>query len=202
MSAKCLAVMIVLVGFAASGWAQINDVSVTVGRTFISTQTVPSTNLPLHFGDNATVAFNYGRFILRRHIFGLTAELPVAIVPHTGLNYYLGTVPKNFGSFFIAPSARLNIFAGESVSPWVSLGGGYGHFSPNSTLLYGGPNPGSSTNTGVLQFGAGLDVWIWSRWGARMEARDFYSGIPDYNVDTGRSRQHNYYVGVGVIHRF
>jgi hypothetical protein len=69
-------------------------------------------------------------------------------------------------------------------------------------LLYGGPNPGSSTNTGVLQFGVGLDVWIWSRWGARMEARDFYSGIPDYNVDTGRSRQHNYYVGVGVIHRF
>jgi len=37
---------------------------------------------------------------------------------------------------------------------------------------------------------------------ARLEARDFYSGIPDYDVDTGRSRQHNYYVGVGVIYRF
>jgi hypothetical protein len=54
----------------------------------------------------------------------------------------------------------------------------------------------------VLQFGVGMDVWIFPKWGARLEARDFYSGIPDYDVDTGRSRQHNYYVGVGVIHRF
>jgi len=38
--------------------------------------------------------------------------------------------------------------------------------------------------------------------GGRFEARDFYSGTPALNVDTGRSRQHNYYVGVGVIHRF
>jgi hypothetical protein len=35
-----------------------------------------------------------------------------------------------------------------------------------------------------------------------MEARDFYSGVPDLNVNTGRSRQHNYYVAVGVVRRF
>ena len=50
--------------------------------------------------------------------------------------------------------------------------------------------------------GIGLDVWPWERWGARVEARDFYSGVPDLNVETNRSRQHNFYVGVGVIHRF
>jgi len=38
--------------------------------------------------------------------------------------------------------------------------------------------------------------------GARFEARDFYSGAPNLDVDTGRSRQRNYYVGVGVAHRF
>jgi hypothetical protein len=54
----------------------------------------------------------------------------------------------------------------------------------------------------VVQFGAGLDVWVWHSWGARLEARDFYSGAPALNVDTGRSRQHNYYVGLGVVHRF
>jgi hypothetical protein len=47
MAAKRLAVLIVLVVFAASGWAQVNEVSATVGRTFVSTQTVPSTNLPI-----------------------------------------------------------------------------------------------------------------------------------------------------------
>jgi hypothetical protein len=54
----------------------------------------------------------------------------------------------------------------------------------------------------VVQFGAGLDVWFWHVWGARFEARDFYSGDPDLNVVTNNSRQHNYYVGVGVMHRF
>jgi hypothetical protein len=115
MSAKCLAVLVALVAFAVSGWAQVNDVSVTVGRTFISTQTVQGTNLPLHFGSEEAVAFNYGRFLMRRHIFGLTAELPVAIVPTTDLTYHLGGVPTDIGSLFITPSARVNIFAGENV---------------------------------------------------------------------------------------
>jgi len=36
----------------------------------------------------------------------------------------------------------------------------------------------------------------------RLEARDYYSGVPDLNVTTVRSRQHNIYVGGGVIRRF
>jgi hypothetical protein len=54
----------------------------------------------------------------------------------------------------------------------------------------------------VFSFGAGLDVWPFKRWGFRVEARDFYSGTPNLNVDVGRSRQHNYYVGGGAILRF
>jgi len=97
----------------------------------------------------------------------------------------------------------LNFFSGDSVTPWVSVGGGYGHFRESSNRIFYGPNPGETgTNTGVIQFGAGLDVWFWHSWGARFEARDFYSGLPDYTVDTSTSRQHNYYVGVGVMHRF
>jgi hypothetical protein len=203
MAAKRLAVLFVLVVFAASGWAQVNEVSATVGRTFVSTQTVPSTNLPIHFGNEESFAFNYSRLLKSWGILGLSGELPVAIYPSMDLNYNLGLVPKDIGAVFVTPSARLNIFSGQSVTPWVSVGGGYGHFRAASTLSFSGANPGStSTNTGVVQFGIGLDVWVWSRWGARVEARDFYSGIPDYNVSTGRSRQHNYYVGVGVAHRF
>jgi hypothetical protein len=203
MAAKRLAVLIVLVVFAASGWAQVNEVSATVGRTFVSTQTVPSTNLPIHFGNEESFAFNYSRLLKSWGIVGLSGELPVAIYPSMDLNYNLGLVPKDIGAVFVTPSARLNIFSGQSVTPWVSVGGGYGHFRASSTLSFNGVNTGStSTNTGVVQFGIGLDVWVWSRWGARVEARDFYSGIPDYNVSTGRSRQHNYYVGVGVAHRF
>ena len=211
MSAKRLAVLVVpvlvLVSSAlaqdSSNLAEVNELSLTAGRTFVSTQTVPSTGLPIHFGNEETVAFNYGRLLKSHKIFGLYAELPVAMYFRMDLNYHLGTTPKDVGALFATPSVRLNFFSGQGVTPWVSVGGGYGRFREAPLTLYEKPNLGpTGTNTGVVQFGAGLDAWLWHRWGARFEARDFYSGVPDLNVDTGRSRQHNYYVGVGVAHRF
>jgi len=211
MSAKRLAVLVVpvlvLVYSAlaqdSSNLAEVNELSLTAGRTFVSTQTVPSTGLPIHFGNEETVAFNYGRLLKSHKIFGLYAELPVAMYFRMDLNYHLGTTPEDIGALFATPSVRLNFFSGQGVTPWVSVGGGYGRFREAPLTLYEKPNLGpTGTNTGVVQFGAGLDVWVWHRWGARFEARDFYSGAPDLNVDTGRSRQHNYYVGVGVAHRF
>ncbi|HKM86517.1 MAG TPA: hypothetical protein VJW96_09945 [Terriglobales bacterium] len=119
------------------------------------------------------------------------------------LNTPENLIPKDIGALFVTPSLRLNFFSGESVTPWASVGGGYGRFLQSSDLNFYGANPGpSGTNTGVVQFGTGLDVWVWHRWGFRAEARDFYSGAPDLNVDTGRNRQHNYYVGAGIAYRF
>jgi hypothetical protein len=203
MLAKRLAVLVVpVLVLVSSALAQINEVSITAGRTFVSTQTVTTTGLPVHFGNEESVAFNYARFLKSFKVFGLYAELPVAIYPRMDVNYHLGTTPKDIGALFVTPSVRMNIFSGESVTPWVSVGGGYGRFREAPVTLYENPNASSGSNTGVVQFGAGLDVWFWHTWGGRFEARDFYSGAPALNVDTGRSRQHNYYVGVGVIHRF
>lgn len=204
MSAKGLAFLIAPVLFLVSGaLAQSNELSVTAGRTFVSTQTVPSTDLPLHFGNPVSIGFNYGHLLAIRKIFGFYAELPVAIVPKMNLNYFNDQIPKDMGALFVTPSLRMNIFAGDRVTPWVSVGGGYGRFWESSSLNYYGANPGpTGTNTGVVQFGTGLDVWVWRHWGARLEARDYYSGVPNLNVDTGRSRQHNYYVGLGVGYRF
>ncbi len=209
MSAKRLLGMVVAAVFlASSALAQINDVSVTAGRTFVSTQTIQNppagdVNPSIHFGNEETVAFNYGRRLTERRIFGISAELPVAIYFRMDLNTGANQIPKDIGALFITPSVRVNIFNGESVTPWVSAGGGYGRFREAPVLNFFGANPGpTGSNTGVIQFGAGLDVWVWPRWGARLEARDFYSGEPALNVDTGRSRQHNYYVGIGIAHRF
>lgn len=208
MSAKRLLGMVgPVVLLASSAWAQANDVSVTVGRTFVSTQTVLNSGLsfnpPLHFGNAPTFAANYGRLLKTVKIFGIHAELPVAIYPRMDLNTAKYGIPNDIGALFITPSARMNIFAGDSVSPWVSVGGGYGRFREAPRDEFYGPNLGPhGTNTGVVQFGAGLDVWFWRHWGFRGEARDFYSGEPALNLDTGRSRMHNYYVGAGIVHRF
>lgn len=208
MPARRFAVLFVpVLFFVCSAVAQVNELSITAGRTFVSTQTIqdaaPGTDNHIHFGNEETIAFNYGRLLKTAKIFGISAELPVAIVPRMDLHSMGGQTPKDIGALFVTPSVRVNIFSGDSVSPWVSVGGGYGRFRESSVLTFDLPNPGpTGTNTGVMQFGAGLDTWFWNSWGARVEARDFYSGVPAYNVPTGRSRQHNYYVGVGVVHRF
>jgi hypothetical protein len=83
------------------------------------------------------------------------------------------------------------------------VGGGLGYFKENSTLEFGGPNPGKTgTTSGVLQLGAGLDVKLYDRLRVRGEVRDFYSGVPQLNVDIGKSRQHNFLVGGGVVYPF
>ena len=209
MSAKRLAVLVgpVLV-LVSSALAQVNELSITAGRTFVSTQTIQNppqgdVNPNIHFGNEESVAFNYGRLLMSHKILGLYAELPVAIYFRMDLNTGANQIPKDIGALFATPSVRLNIFSGDSVTPWISAGGGYGRFREAPGLNFYGPNPGpTGTNTGVVQFGAGLDVWVWHRWGARFEARDFYSGKPALDVDTSNSRQHNYYVGIGVAHRF
>ena len=210
MSAKRLAVLVVpVLVLVSSALAQVNELSITVGRAFVSTQTIVNDPYPndfdphIHFGNEEMVEFNYGRLLMTRKILGLYGEVPVAIYPRMDLHTDQNQIPKDIGALFVTPSVRLNIFSGDSVTPWVSVGGGYGRFREAPERNFYGPNPGQTgTNTGVVQFGAGLDVWPWHSWGGRIEARDFYSGTPDLNVDTGRSRQHNYYVGIGVVRRF
>jgi hypothetical protein len=212
MSARGLAVLVIFVSVsvcsamaqsASKSW-MVNQVSVTGGRFFVSTQSIAGeADGRIHFGNPGSIAFNYSRLLTTFNIFGLYAELPVAIYPRMDLNTYSNQIPKDIGALFVTPSVRLDMFTNDSVNPWISVGGGYGRFREAPELNYYGPNPGATgTNTGVVQFGAGLDVWVWHRWGARLEARDFYSGLPDYNVNTDVSRQHNYYVGAGIMHRF
>ena len=77
MSAKRLAVLVVPVLFlVASALAQVNEFSITAGRTFFSTQTVSITGLPVHFGNEETVEFNYGRRSKPIRFSGCTRKCP------------------------------------------------------------------------------------------------------------------------------
>jgi hypothetical protein len=106
-------------------------------------------------------------------------------------------------SYFLTPAARLNIFSDTAISPWVGFGGGFGRFSESFTQVSGIPNTGKmGTTTGVLHGGLGLDVKVFHRVSLRGEARDFWSGVPQLNVDTGKSRQHNIFVAGGIVWHF
>jgi len=203
---RLAALLFCVVLFGSSLYAQNSEFSGTIGRTFVSTQTIPGAtffNHDIHFGDGISFALNYGYKWKQWGEIGLTAELPIVVAPDTDLNTGKNIIPASYKAFFVTPSLRVNFFQAESVTPWVSAGGGYARFKMSGHEIYFGPNPGATnTNTGAIQFGAGLDVWPWQRLGFRLEARDFWSGHPDLGVDTGRSMQHNYYVGGGVLLRF
>jgi hypothetical protein len=201
-----LAMLILVAHAAGQQRSEKNEVAVIIGRTFIDGQKVPNTSFfdnTVNFGEGITLEGSYGRHLKGGDFASLTFEVPVAYDFQEQLNFGINTIPKSYKSLFVTPSIRANIFAGNAVSPWVSFGGGFGHFSESSDLVFGGPNPGKTgTTTGVFQIGIGADVRFWKNFSARGEWRDYSSGVPQLNVNTGNSRQSNFFVGGGIVWHF
>lgn len=189
-----------------SASAQRNELTGIIGRTFVSDQGVNgfvTTDNKLTFGHGLSLEANYGRRLIDLGIVGLTFEVPFVVNFNENVQFNLNVVPKDYRSFFVTPALRANLFPGAGLSPWVSVGGGMGYFKESSTLEFGGPNPGNTgTTSGVFQFGGGLDVHLLRNLSVRGEVRDFFSGVPQLNVDTGKTRQHNFLVGGGVVWHF
>ena len=200
------AVFAMVATMATEAAAQSNEIGGIIGRTFISDQGVIGTSLPdsnIHFGHGLTFEANYSRRLLNAGIFGVTFEIPVVIDPSQKLHFSGLDAPKSFTSYFVTPSARASLFPGGSFSPWLSVGGGVGHFAMDSRLESGQPNPNKSgTTTGAIQFGLGLDVKIIHSVYLRGEAREFRSGEPQLNVNTARSRYYNLFTGAGLVWHF
>jgi hypothetical protein len=207
-SIAVLVVMIFILGAYATGQEEKNELTGILGRTFISDQGIHGPNAPpinpfVRSGNGLTFEINYARTLLVTPIFSVSGEVPAVFNLDEDIGSGGDVVPSGYKQIFITPSARLNLFPATAVSPWVSLGGGFGHFSEDKSLLFGGKNPGGSSTTGVLQGGIGLDVRVWHRFSIRGEVRDFWSGTPNLPLaDTGKTRQHNFFVGGGVIWHF
>ena len=201
-----IAAVVAVCTFVAQAGAQENELTGILGRTFVSDQGIPgapSYDPDLHFGKGLTFEINYARRVMRGEILSLALEVPFVVNPVEDLHAAQNVIPKQYSSFFVTPAARLNAFPATAVSPWISFGGGFGHFSESSTLVFGGPNPGKTgTTTGVLQAGVGLDVKIYKHFTLRGEGREFWSGVPQLNVNTGKSRQYNLFAGGGIVWHF
>src|SRR5713226_8494331 len=170
-----IAVLAVVTVFVASAAAQDekNEVAGIIGRTYISKQAIQGANF---FDPN----IRFGR--------GLTIEASYARrLLLKELYAVSGEVPVLFN-----PDEDLHA-GGSSLVP-----------KDYSALLVA---PGVRGNifptTAVLQYGRGLDVRIKRRLFVRGEGRDYWAGEPDFPLaPTGKSRQHNYFVGGGVFWRF
>ena len=201
-----LATLAVVTALAASAAAQDekNEVTGIIGRTFISDQGTKGFVQPVRSGKGLSFEVNYARHVLGNTIYGVSLEVPAMFNFDEDLNAGGPIVPIDYRQIFVTPAARVNLFPSTAFSPWVSLGGGFAHFSENKMLIYsGGANPGKSKTSGVLEGGLGLDVRVWHHFSVRGEARDFWSGEPDFPLaPTGKTRQHNYFVGGGFVWHF
>jgi opacity protein-like surface antigen len=193
----------------ATAQDQKNELTGMIGRVIVSDQGITGPNAPtinpfVRSGKGLSFEANYSRFFLFTPIAAVSGEVVAVFNPQEKLGSGGPVVPTNYQQTFITPAARINLFPATAVSPWVSIGGGFAHFSENSQLIYNaGPNPGKSTTSGTLEGGVGLDVRVWNQFSIRGEVRDFWSGEPDFPLaDTGKTRQHNFFVGGGVVWHF
>jgi hypothetical protein len=193
----------------AQAAAQKNELSGLIGRTFNPDQSIagaPALDPDLRFSNGLSFEIDYARQVVAmgRGFLALSLDVPFVVNPDQDLHAALpNRIPNKYASYFVTPSARLSAFPDQAVVPWVSFGGGFGHFAPSSDLLFGGTNPSQGgTTTGVVQGGVGLDVKIFHGFSLRGEGRDFWSGVPQLGVNTGRSRQHNIFAGGGVVWHF
>jgi hypothetical protein len=209
---KCVfGILVALAALAGTAIAQDedtisprNEVSGVLGRTFLRDPHVPSFDSDVLLDNGISFELGYGYRIRESQVYSLSAEVPVLFLPHERVRFIDPVTPDSYRSYFLTPSLRANFLPRTYLSPWGSAGLGIGHFTSGSNLEFaGGPNPGETGRTGVvIQFGVGLDVRIKRRWALRTEIRDYWSGVPQLNVDTGKSRQNNLFVGSGVIWRF
>jgi len=208
---SCVAVLSVVTMLAALAAAQNekNDFGGTLGRTFISDQGITGATFfdpTIHSGKGLSFDVEYARRLLVTPVFAVSAEVVAMYNPDEDLNagaYGNAVVPTDYKQLFVTPAARLNLFPTTAVSPWFSFGAGFGHFSESNNLVYGGTNPGKATTSATIQGGLGLDVKFWRKMSIRAEARDFWSGEPDFPLaPTGKTRQHNFFVGGGVFWQF
>jgi hypothetical protein len=186
-----------------------NEISGTFGHTFISDQGVLNSGLSnsiINHGEGFSFEINYARILRAYDWADFAIELPATFNPDEDLHYFADQIPEGYSSIFITPAARVRFFPGVNVSPWISFGGGLGHFQASSNLLFFGKNDGNRGEiTGVVHGGVGLDVHIPGpvrRLKILVEACDDWSGLPPLNVNTGKTRQHNYYVAGGLVYRF
>jgi len=211
MFGKRLWVAVLLVMTLAASLAaqdEKNEVSGSIGRDFVGRQGIQGANFfdpNIRYGKGLSVEGTYARKLLLNPLFSVAVEVPVFYNLKEKLHAGgPGDVPQNYNALFVTPSVRANLFPTTAVSPWGSIGGGFSRISESGQLLYNGtPNPGKNTTSGVLQYGVGLDVKITKILVLRGEGRDFWAAEPDFPLaPTGKTRQHNYFIGVGILLRF
>lgn len=146
----------------------------------------------LDLGPSVGLQVNYGRRLVNGREAALYGEVHFLASPLREVSSSLGSATRDVASLYVTPGVRLKFLPASVISPYVAIGGGYADYEQSTTQVNGQRNPASrELARGAFDFGAGFDVHVWRFIAFRAEARDFYTGSPNYNSAALSSGQHN-----------
>jgi len=146
----------------------------------------------LGVGSGIAFQVNYGRRFLNSGKIALYGEINFAASPLREVSSSVNVATHDFATLYLTPGIRVKFRPTSKISPYAVIGGGYADYEQSHTRLDGQPNQASrELSRGVFDFGAGVDVPVWRFVAIRGEARDFYTGSPNYNVASISGGQHN-----------
>ncbi len=195
-----------------------NEVGLVIGATMTPSQTLsPAANLirpggtvlgnrSITFDSSLALGAEYDRgFVLKKRIAVYGGVDFLASPQDVKLSQLTQNVPGQYAYVFLTPHIRVKFHPSGAFSPWLSFGGGYARFLEKAPTAAAAFKPG--TNTGTFVFGGGVDTRpvihvLKIPIGFRLEVRDFYSGLPNYNVKVTGSLQNNVAFTGGLLIRF
>ncbi len=180
-----------------------NEVGLLLGGVVTQDRDIVPGPGSLNISKGLTFQATYARLLKDSSKVGVYFEVPFVATPSTDVASANTSVPRNYASLFVTPGVKFKFRPEKTASPFFAVGGGFARFDESESLVNNAPNPGPrGTTTGVFQFGGGLDVKVFSRISLRGEVRDFYSGSPQFNLNTDRDRQHNVVFSGGFVVHF
>jgi hypothetical protein len=202
---RVAAIAMLLVGSAAAQDSK-NELGFTLGSESVRDR-VTVAGPRITFSRSIAFGANYARRLRGGAAGEFFLEFPFVAVPSHKIQPVAPGAITDLASLYVAPSLRVKFLPLLPVSPWVSVGGGYGEYEGSEKLANGTLNPDRRKNVAVAQFGAGVDVKtpvrVLAPVSLRGEFRDFYSfESVNYGVPTVEKRQHNFVLAGGFVLRF
>ncbi len=198
---------LIFVTIAAAAQDRKNEVGFLLGGTIVPSLRIRNQNADAGFGSGLTFQATYARHLTDSKSTTLYFEVPVLSSPLVNATSSSVSVPKNYAFIFVTPGIRVKLRSNSAISPWFSVGGGHATFQESTERQDGSPNPGGiTTNKAAAQFGGGVDfrtpIKILFPIALRTEVRDFYSGKPNFVVNTGGGFQHTLVFSGGFVVSF
>jgi len=192
--------------FAPAVFAQENELALLIGRLKPSDRTLslnPVQTVDAAFDGALTYQFNYANRMVNGELASLHFEIAVTGAPRTGVRSDNFLLPRTYSTLIFTPGLKLKLLPRAGFSPYVVGGAGLGRFSLSDTNIAGDPVTGDRSNTSfVFNYGGGVDLNVLGPISIRGEVRDFMTGTPSFSTPFLNDRQHNLFVGAGIVLKF